>query len=96
MMRKLIRADGTTQDLPVGPLTIKTCEHLINAGTLDTVSLRHMGSPLHVMLLDDLGHKKGLPVNTEATALYHANCRPGTTHTIRGDVIVVPDHEFTA
>ena len=93
-MRKLIRADGTTQDLPA-PLSIEKCEQLIHADTLDTVNLRHMGEPRHVMLLDDLGHKQGLPVNTEATALYHANCRPGTTHQIRGDVIVVPDSDFS-
>jgi len=33
--------------------------------------------------------------NVEATRLYHANCRPGTTHVIVGDVLVVPDMDFT-
>lgn len=35
-----------------------------------------------------------LPVNEQATALYWANCRPGTTHQIVGDVIVCPDEDY--
>jgi hypothetical protein len=92
-MRKLIRTDGTTLDLPTGR-SIKELSVMINADILDTVSLHHMGQPLHVMILDDLGHDKGLPVNPEATKLYWANCKPGTTHNILGDVIVVPDEDF--
>lgn len=92
-MRKLFRTDGTTLDLPEVH-RIRDCSNLIHADTLDTVVLHHMGHPLHVMLLDDNGHGKGLPVNAEATKLYLANCKPGTTHTIRGDVIVVPDEDF--
>jgi hypothetical protein len=34
------------------------------------------------------------PVNALATALYHANCRPGTTHQIVGDVYVAPDSDW--
>lgn len=34
------------------------------------------------------------PVNKLATELYHANCAPGTTHQIVGDVAVVPDFDF--
>lgn len=34
------------------------------------------------------------PVNFKATALYHANTKPGTTHQIVGDVIIVPDDDF--
>jgi hypothetical protein len=92
-MRALIKADGTRQDLDTRQ-TMAAIKRLIDASSLDTVSLRHMGQPAHVMLLDDLGHDRGLPVNAEATQLYHANCRPGTTHTIRGDVVVVPDADF--
>ena len=33
-------------------------------------------------------------INEQATALYHANCIPGTTHQIAGDVAVVPDSDF--
>lgn len=92
-MRKLIRADGSTMALPTGS-PMEWLRTLIKADTLDTVNLRHLGEPLHVMLVDDNGHSKGLPVNPEATKMYHANCRPGTTHSIRGDVIVVPDLDF--
>lgn len=34
------------------------------------------------------------PVNEIATALYHANCYPGTTHQILGDVFIAPDDDF--
>lgn len=92
-LRKLIRDDGTEVEL-VGPHAINDIKQLIGADTLDTVALRHLGSPLHVMLVDDAGMIDGRPVNVKATALYHANCRPGTTHPICGDVVVVPDGDF--
>lgn len=34
------------------------------------------------------------PVNALATALYLANCRPGTTHQIVGDVLVTLDGDY--
>ncbi|CAN5300941.1 hypothetical protein BH10PSE16_BH10PSE16_01360 [soil metagenome] len=92
-IRQLIRADGTKLDLP-NARSIEQHRKMLNANTLDTVTLHHMGQPRHVMLIDDIGHDKKLPVNAEATRLYHANCSPGTTHTIRGDVIVAPDADF--
>jgi hypothetical protein len=93
VIRRLIRANGTTQEL-TGPHAMSDLHLLLGADALDTVVLRHLGEPRQVMLLDDLGHNKGLPVNVEATKLYHANCRPGTTHQILGDVVVVPDDDF--
>lgn len=42
-------------------------------------------------------HKPGparKPVNVEATKLYHAVCRPGTTHQIVGDVIIIRDEDL--
>lgn len=93
VVRKLIRADGTTVDLARGK-SLRELAALIGADTCDTVLLRHMGEPLHVMLVDDVGHMKNLPINALATELYLANCRPGTTHEIRGDVVVVPDFDF--
>ena len=92
-VRKLIRTDGSTMALPSGR-SMEWLRTLIKADTLDTVNLRHLGEPAQVMLLDDEGYAKGLPVNAEATQLYLANCRPGTTHQIRGDVVVVFDHDF--
>lgn len=108
-MRKLIKVDGTEQDLP-NPVNMARIRELIGAKSIDTVNLRHMGHPLHVMCVDDhghvivpitegvqttllsVGHRK--PVNQKATELYHANCRPGTTHQIVGDVVIVPDDDF--
>lgn len=91
--RKVIRCDGTAVDLPA-PLRMSELQRLIAAEGLDTVSLRHLGRPLHVMLVDDTGLIDGKPVNPEATRLYHANCRPGTTQPICGDVVIVPDSDF--
>lgn len=34
------------------------------------------------------------PVNPQATALYHAICKPDVTHAIVGDVAIVRDDDF--
>lgn len=86
--RRIIRADGTTEILP-NPVTMAEIEHLIGAMGLDTVNLRD-GT---VMVVDDTGRARGRPVNPAATRLYWAICRPGTTHQIRGDVVIVPDRD---
>lgn len=91
--RKLIRADGTEEEL-IGPHALDDIKQMIGAGALDTVALRHLGQPLQVMLVDDCSLSNGSPVNTRATELYHANCIPGTTWPICGDVVVVPDGDF--
>lgn len=108
-MRKLIRTDGTTVDLP-HPISINDICELIGAKVLDTVNLHHMGHPLHVMSVDDQGYESRAvtegnhttmvtiralrPLNPEATRLYHLNCEPGTTHQIVGDVVICPDEDF--
>lgn len=91
--RRLIRADGSEEQLPE-PITNSRIATMIGAGALSCVNLRHMGPPLITMLVDDNSHEKQLPVNETATALYHANCWPGTTQVIRGDVVVCPDDDF--
>lgn len=107
--RLLIRTDGTQQVLP-GPVSSAEIHKLIGAECLDTVSLHHMGRPLHVMMIDDHGYdteevvdghiftmkpvRALKPVNVEATRLYHLNCQPGTVHQIVGDVVIVPDEDF--
>ena len=108
-MRRLIRADGTESDI-TGPISLPDIRTLIGADTLATVNLRHLGEPLHVMLVDDHGWETEIvtsgdhiilkptralrPINAEATRLYHANCLPGTTHQIAGDVVIVLDDDF--
>jgi hypothetical protein len=111
-MRKLIRADGTEQEFDT-PQHYSKIGPLIGAEVTDTVNLRHMGEPLHVMIVNDAQYKvadvqhspshfervalaplPGMVENVKATALYHANCQPGTTHKILGDVYVCPDDDF--
>lgn len=107
--RYILRTSGQREELPA-PVSMKEIHRLIDAQVLDTVALHHLGEPLHVMLLDDLGYETAAitdenatllvpltakkPVNAEATRLYHANCRPGTTHQIVGDVVIVPDEDY--
>jgi hypothetical protein len=110
-MRKLIRANGVTIDLPER-LSMLAIRELIGARVCDSVCLRHLGEPLHVMILDDEGWETMAvertdgslelvplfarrPVNDQATELYHANCWPGTKIPILGDVVIVPDSDFT-
>lgn len=93
--RRLILVDGTV-DVIERRITTARAATLIGAlEGLDTVSLRHMGPPLMVMLLGDSAYNLNRPINPIATALYHANCIPGTTHPICGDVAIVPDDDFT-
>ena len=86
---KVIRTSGAEEAIAGRP-RIAAIETMIGADCLDTVSLRDG----RVMLVDDNGIAKDLPVNPAATALYHGVCRPGTTHQIRGDVVIVHDEDF--
>ena len=109
IIRRLIRTDGTTQDLPAG-ISITAIRELMGAEGLDTVNLHHLGMPLHVMFVDDGGYETAMidhggnhfemrptraikPLNREATRLYHLNCKPGVEHQIVGDVVIVPDED---
>ncbi|WP_338618972.1 hypothetical protein [Achromobacter sp. E1] len=87
-IRKLIRADGTETILH-GPHAIQDVCQMIGADALDTVSL---ADHVHVMLVDDDGIQKNLPVNPAATRLYQ-DAR-GIPHQIRGDVVIVPDSDY--
>jgi len=89
-IRKIIRADGTEIGLDAAVSIVQACK-LIGAETLDTVML---ADRVHVMLVDDNGYERDLPVNQKATALYLKRCRTGTTHEIVGDVVIVPDSDF--
>lgn len=83
---KVIRVDGTEEEF-FEKMDMRKISDLIHADTLDTVNLRNG----KVMIVDDIGVAKNLPINEKATRLYHEVCRPGTTHPIRGDVAIVPD-----
>lgn len=86
--RKLIRANGAETELH-GPHALQDIRQMIGADALDTVSL---ADRVHVMLVDDDGISKGLPVNPAATRLYQ-DAR-GIPHQIRGDVVIVPDSDY--
>ena len=86
--RKLICADGAETVLH-GPHAIQDVCQMIGADALDTVSL---ADRVHVMLVDDDGIGKGLPVNPAATRLYQE--ARGIPHQIRGDVVIVPDSDY--
>ena len=88
---EIIRATGVHETTSIdGSDWVHETEVLIGADLLDTVDLRNG----RLMLVDDVGHAKNLPDNPEATALYHNICKPGTTHRIRGDVVIGKDTDF--
>ncbi|MFP4891199.1 hypothetical protein [Paraburkholderia sp. EG304] len=87
--RLVLRADGTKEAL-LRAHTLAEIEALIDASIFDTILL----DAAHVMVVDDLGHPKGKPVNKLATELYLMRCLAGTTHEIRGDVVILPDSDF--
>lgn len=93
MTRRVIRVDGS-EELHDRPVTMRQALNLISADTADTVALKHLGRPLQVMIVDDTGMVDGKPANPKATALYHANCRPGNPYSIHGDVLVTFDGDF--
>ncbi|MEN4919414.1 hypothetical protein ABE485_12130 [Achromobacter spanius] len=87
-IRKLIRTDGAETALH-GPHAIQDVCQMLGADALDTVSL---ADRVHVMLVDDDGIQKNLPVNPAATRLYQ-DAR-GIPHQIRGDVVIVPESDY--
>lgn len=92
--------------------SMRVIQSMIGAHTCDTVVLRHLGQPWLVMVVDDNGYETKVveegnqitlvptralrPVNEIATELYWANCQPGTTHQIVGDVAIVSDEDFAS
>jgi hypothetical protein len=89
-MRKLILARGGESEI-FGFISLKDIRTLINAELLDFFMLR---DGIHICAVDDMGHKKGLPLNAEATALYWDKCGAPNDHVIRGDVVIVPDEDY--
>ncbi len=92
---KVIPASGSVRLVHARP-TIAIIQREIGADTLDTVNLRSdRGATTGVvMMVDDVGLMNELPINDIATRIYHAQCRPGTTHQIHGDVVLVNDSDF--
>lgn len=100
---KVMRTTGVVEVYEQKP-TIASIKQHLHCDALDTVNLRD-ASGRHTgvaMLVDDIGSDvlttglpgKNLPVNEGATRLYHAQCVPGTTHQIRGDVALCCNEDF--
>ena len=88
---EIIRVDGTHETAAVDRVKwLKQIEQLISASYLDSVDLRDG----RIMFVDDLGYSRGLPDNAVATGLYHRVRKPGTTHRIKGDVVIGRDEDF--
>lgn len=91
---KVWRVNGVTEghSYPPGTKLIPEIEKEIGASILDTVNLRDG----RVMVVDDSGIKKGLPVNPLATALYQTiyPLAKSAKRSIYGDVAIADDADF--
>jgi hypothetical protein len=108
MQIEVIRTNGQREEVDVARrFAFRRIEELIGARTLDSVNLRDgrvMFVDDHGWETETVEHAPGhfemvptkarKPVNATATQLYHAICRPGTTHQIAGDVAIVKDADF--
>lgn len=84
---KVLRVDGS-ETVHQGKVSLAEIQHLIGCSGLDTVTIDRRKQT--VMFVDDTGMIDGKPVNPKATELYRAICKPGTLHSIHGDVVIVP------
>ena len=66
---------------------------LIDDNGYETETIEHP-SAAGVLHLEVRAMRALKPVNSYATALYHAVCRPGTLHAIVGDVAIARDEDF--
>jgi hypothetical protein len=94
-MFTILRTDGTEATHQERP-TMAICLAAIGAEVPDTVSIGRANTPPddQIMLVDDAGVLKGLPVNPKASELYHRVCKPGTIWKIHGDVVLTYDRYF--
>lgn len=89
--RTIIRTSGAVEEIAgADPLTYAEVADLIGATMLDVVNLRDG----RMLFIDESGHPKGLPDNPHGTGLYWSVCRPGTTHRVAGDVVVLSVDQF--
>ena len=60
----------------------------------DVELVEHPPSDGYDVVVERKATRPRKPVNPKATALYHAICKPDTTHAIVGDVAIVRDGDF--
>lgn len=98
-LAKIEQAIGatTTDTVQLRHLGVPRMVMFVDDGGYETETIDHgmkdtnLGRAHHT----ELRPTKALrPVNVIATAIYHANCVPGTTHQIVGDVFICPDEDF--
>lgn len=90
-VRRLIKVDDSIIELP-DRVSMETIKALLGAEVLDDFTLR---DGLHVCFVDDEGHCKDLPVNMTATQLYWEKCGGQRQHTIVGNVVIVPESDYS-
>jgi len=109
MKVELIRTDGTHEWHEISRNgAIQSCCRLMGCELTDSVNLRDGRVMLmdddgwetrterpegHIVLVP-IRPKAGKQINPEATRIYRSVCKPGTTHQIVGDVIIVNDEDF--
>lgn len=76
-------------EVSVGRAVHNDVKMFVNDRGYDAIEIEK--SPGHTDLVPI--HAK-FAVNVEATKLYHAICKPGTTHQIVGDVVLAHDNDF--
>lgn len=87
-----LRADGTKLELAAKP-TLAVAQRLVG-GYVELSRGRDAAGRVCQLLCNEDGYALGLRPNLEATKLYHGACRPGTTHMIVGDVVVLYGWRF--
>jgi hypothetical protein len=88
---RVIKVDGTETLFEEKP-SIQKIYRAIGCDCVDTVILDR--NLQQIMMVDDTGMCDGKPANPKATALYRSICKPGTLHSIHGDVAIVNDGDF--
>lgn len=89
VVRRLLKHDGNVEVLG-GKMSMDQIRILLDADALDVVVLQNG----MVMLVDDNGIERGLPVNPVATEMYLRRCVPGADAKIFGDVVITLDADF--
>lgn len=87
--RRMIAVEGNQQGLNESQ-TMKQIGGLIGADCCSVIMLKHG----MVMLVDDAGQEKKLPINYLATAIVYGSQPYGVEREIRGDVVIAPDTDF--
>lgn len=88
-MRKLLHTDGTFLDFHK-PVPMDEIRGYLGTTSLHVILLKDR---IHVMIIDDFGATKELPVNQAATAHYWEKCGGPVDWFIRGDAFICPDSD---